>query len=255
MNLLPKHSTTAVGLATLALLLGAVATHAEGLAPYQARYGTTFKGISVGELELTLARQGTTDTWNYETRVFPSFLASIVVNPKSLEHSTFRTTSTGIEPLEYSATDGGSLLENQSTLHYDWTHGRVTGQSKGTPLDLALEPSITDPLSIRAAALVDLNAGRTPREYAMIDGHEIKHYVYRAQGTDRIKTAVGDLDTVVYTSEGKGAQGRGRSWKFWFAPTLHYLLVRAEQHEDNATRLTFMIRWVHWAEPEAPAKP
>jgi hypothetical protein len=247
-----RHATT---LAAWALMLTSVGVHGAGLVPYQARYGSTFKGISVGELELTLSRQGAPDTWTYETRAFPSFLASIVVNPKSLEHSVFQTTPAGIDPLEYSTTDGSSAPDNQITLHYDWARGRVTGHSKGAPIDLPLEHGTTDPLSIRAAAIVDLNMGSIPREYAMIDGQDIKHYVYQSQGTERIKTAIGDLDTVIYTSEGKGAQGRGRTWKFWYAPSLHHLLVRAEQHEDGSTRLTFMIRWVHWPDTDAATKP
>ena len=56
---------------------------------------------------------------------------------------------------------------------------------------------------------------------------------------ERLKTAIGELDTVVYRS---ARSGSGRETLFWYAPTLGYALVRAEQHRDGKRAFRTTIR-------------
>ena len=232
----------------LALALGSTAAAAAPLAvpPHEVLYRTSFKGLAVGDLKVTLSHDTTTDLWSYETHAQPTLLARLIVSPQSVEQSIFRVTPNGIAPIRYQITDGSGRADGMAALTYDEANHHVTGQVKGQTLDLPLEGLLTDPLSIRAAVLFDLNAGRAPAEYAMIDNQEIKRYVYRFIRTERINTELGNLDTVVYDSERAGAQGRGRSWRFWYAPALHQVIVRAEQHGDGHIRLLMTIHAIHW---------
>lgn len=212
--------------------------------PHAITYRTTFKGMNAGDLELRLTRSG--GTWAYETRANPSFLARLAVNPASRERGEFRLGPDGVQPLRYSLDDGTKDAAKDVRLEYDWTRARVAGTARGERVDLPVEPGTQDALSIRAAVLADLASGREPSEYHMIDGHEIKTYVYRREGTQRLKTALGELDTVIYTSRRKDADARARSWKYWYAPSQGWLPVRIEQIDKGEPRIVFTVRGVQW---------
>lgn len=233
---------------------------AQGLRPHDVRYHFLFKGMSGGELELKLTPDAQPDSWIYETRAHPNFLASFFVSPNSIERGWFRVTPSGVEPQRYFLDDGSSDKSNASELSYDWARGRITGQARGRPLDLPIEPGLQDVMSIRAVVLVDLLAGREPREYTMLDGREFKHYRYTRIGTAKLKTDIGEFDTVIYQSDRKDSDGRGRIWQYWYAPALGWLPLRAEQREDGKTRMTLAIHSLKWldagtAAPPAPSGP
>ena len=42
-------------------------------------------------------------------------------------------------------------------------------------------------------------------------------------------------------SAAQGSNGHDKTWKYWYAPKLGYLPVRAEQLEDGHTRLSFEL--------------
>ena len=105
-------------------------------------------------------------------------------------------------------------------------------------------PGTQDVMSIRAAILVDLLAGKTATEYAMIDQDELKTFVYRRAGAETIDTMQGRMETSVWTSERKGSDSRAKTWKYWYAPSIGYLPARAWQLEEGKTRLAFdEFRW------------
>ena len=236
-------------LAIFAVLLAFTASaSAEELRAHEITYHTTFKGFSAGDLRLTGS-----DSWIYETRAFPSFLASLIVSPESLERSWFRVTPQGVQPKRYALTDGGHDPEHQSDLSYDWGRNRVTGKVSGKPYDAALEPSQQDVNTIRLAPVVDLLEGREPGEYPLLDGRDVKHYTYPKKGTAKLQTELGELDTVIYESERRNYDGTGRTWRYWFAPALGFLPVRIEQREDGRARLTFTVRSLKWTGPSRPS--
>lgn len=224
----------------------AVGVPARELRPHVVTYRVEFKGMSAGDLQLRLTRDDA-DSWRYETRPKPSFLAQMVVSAASIERGTFDLGPDGVRPQAYSLDDGTAQRgKEEAQFEYDRAAGRVRGYARGEPLDLELVPGLQDPLSIRAAILVDLLAGRELGEYPMVDGRQIRTYVYRRAGTERLQTAVGELDTVVYTSARKGADARAKTWKYWYAPSLGWLPVRIEQRDRGEARLAFAIRAVEF---------
>lgn len=241
-------------IAGVALLLVGAAAPADSLRPHEVLYRFSFHGIGGGELKLTLTHGAEPGSWLYETRSYPSFLARLVVSPDSRERSWFTVTDAGLRPDRYLLEDGSSDHSQSSDLHYDYGHGRVTGTARGAALDSPLEPGLQDVMSIRLAPAVDLLAGREPREYAMLDGREIKHFTYTRAGTEKLKTALGELDTIVITSDRKGSDGRGRTWRYWYAPSLGWLTVRAEQREGTEARMVLALRSLKWLDlPPAAA--
>lgn len=239
------------GAALLLLGSSSMPALADGLRAHEILYHFSFRGLSGGDLRLTLKPGTQPDTWVYETRPIPSVLARLVVSGESLERSWFRVTPSGVQPEKYSLDDGTAKHADNTELTYDWARNRVSGTARGTPLDLAVEPGLQDVMSIRAAPIVDLLAGREPREYSMLDGREIKHYLYTRSGTERIKTALGELDTVIITSDRKNSDGHGRTWRYWYTPSLGWLPVRIEQREDGQARMTLTVKSLKWLDPTA----
>jgi hypothetical protein len=225
---------------------GATSEAAAHLRPHVVTYRVAFKGMAAGDLQLELSRQAG-DVWRYETRPQPSFLARMVVSASSIERGTFRLGADGVQPLTYSLDDGTAERgKDEAAFDYDRTAGRVRGYARGEALDLELVDGLQDPLSIRAAILLDLLRGRELGTYPMIDGRQVRNYVYRRVGTETLKTAVGTLETVVYTSAREGADARAKTWKYWYAPSLGWLPVRIQQIDKGQPRLAFEIRSVEF---------
>lgn len=211
------------------------------LRPHTAVYRVLFKGIGAGDFELKLTAGAAPGTYRYETIPHPSLLARVIVSADSREVSEFRLGPAGVVPLSYHLDDGGSHKDDV-LLRYDWEHGRVTGRSADKPVDLPLSPGTQDVMSIRAAILFDLLAGKTSTEYTMIDQDELKVFAYHRTGAEALETMQGRMDTAIWTSARKGGNPRDKTWKYWYAPSIGYLPARAEQLEDGNTRLAFELR-------------
>ena len=100
----------------------------------------------------------------------------------------------------------------------------------GQAVDVALQPGLQDSLSVQLALIHELLAGRTPETFVMLDRDEIKDYLYTAEGKERVKTALGEHDTVRYRSRRPNSD---RSTMFWCAPDLGYLPVKVERHKGS----------------------
>ena len=68
----------------------------------------------------------------------------------------------------------------------------------------------------------------------LVDADKIKDYELRREGTAQIETALGTLDTVVYTSKRAGGD---RLTRTWVAPALGYLPVKAERIREQQGRV------------------
>ena len=83
-------------------------------------------------------------------------------------------------------------------------------------------------MSLQIASLRDL-AERQPCKGTvwMIDATKLKEYELHLEGNARIETALGELDTIVYTSKRHNSENFTRTW---VAPALGYLPVKAAAH-------------------------
>jgi hypothetical protein len=76
----------------------------------------------------------------------------------------------------------------------------------------------------------------------MIDANKLKEYELHLEGNARIETALGELDTVIYTSKRVGTADR--LTRTWVAPTLGYLPVKAESVRGKKVEVTLLIETV-----------
>ena len=86
---------------------------------------------------------------------------------------------------------------------------------------------------MQALVLARLRRGAEPGTIPMIEKDRVKVYRYTFLRRERLKTAIGEFDTLAYTSSREGSD---RETISWYAPALGYAVVKAEQRIDGRKR-------------------
>ena len=225
-----------VAVAAAVLLVSTAAAAATELKPYTATYNGIWKGMTVAVSTLKLEQTG--DTWTFSSRSEPrgiGKLASGVFPP--LQVSVVRITDQGVlaQSFKSSGGDPGKSIE----LNYDWQAHRVTGTYEGTKVDLPLTPRVQDDGSVQLALMVELLAGRTPPTVQLIDKNSVREYEFSRDGEATIKTALGEVHTLIFKSQKKYSP---RITRFWCAPDRGYVPMRVQQKKDDDVQWTLEIQ-------------
>jgi hypothetical protein len=224
-------------LLVLLLIAAGQAAHADpiDLKPFRATYSAQWKGMTAASSTVELVR-GSGDTYTYSSvntargvfrMAFPDALTQI---------STFRITDGRVIPLTFRGRDE---KERPIELNFDWQKKRVTGVAKERDVDLELPEGAQDAMSLQIASLRNLASGDLKGTVWMIDANKLKEYELQLEGNARIETALGELDTVIYTSKRVGTADR--LTRTWVAPTLGYLPVKAESVRGKKVEVTLLI--------------
>jgi hypothetical protein len=92
---------------------------------------------------------------------------------------------------------------------------------------------------MQALILLRLRSGAGPGTIPMIEKDRVKVYHYTLLRSETLKTALGELETVVYRS---AREGSDRETFSWHAPKLGYVLVQAEQRTAGKRGFQTYIR-------------
>ncbi|HEY3729714.1 MAG TPA: DUF3108 domain-containing protein [Steroidobacteraceae bacterium] len=204
------------------------------LRPFQASYSWSWHGATVAVSTLQL-QHASGDDWTYSSNTAPRGLGHLYPMRPSLR-STLRITSQGVQPLTFKAAGSGSAHDADVT--FDWGAGRATGNYEGTALDLTLQPGVQDDLSVQIALMVELLHDRTPEHLAMLDRNRIRDYRYQREGSESLVTPIGQVDTIIYSSQHPGSP---RITRFWCAPSRGYIPMRVEQKRQDNVEWTMNI--------------
>jgi hypothetical protein len=227
-------------LATTILLASGAPRAADGmLAPFVAEYEVRYGNLRVGSSRTALTRGARPGHWTIESQSNASGFARIIASGTLTQRSVFELDAAGLRPDNYRFDDGTKRTGHDVTLAFDWRAGRVSGVAENEPVDVAVEPGLQDAASIQALVMARLQAGAEPGTIAMIEKDRIKHYRYTLLRRERLKTEIGEYDTVVYRS---ARDGSSRETISWFAPTLGFALLRAEQRRDGDRTFQTYIR-------------
>jgi len=230
---------TLAAIAALAAGAPASASAQSAPSPFVAEYDVRYGGLSVGSSRTELRREPQAGRYVIETRSTASGFARIIAGGTLVQRSAFELDGAAMRPLSYRFDDGTADTDHDVTLEFDWRGGRVRGTAEDAPVDIAAEPGLQDAASIQALVPLRLQSGLAPGTVAMIEKDRIKRYRYTELRRERIKTALGELDTVVYRSSRDGST---RETISWYAPSLGYALVRAEQRRDGDRTFHTYIR-------------
>jgi hypothetical protein len=216
-------------ISTVATALLASPAHADTAVPrpFSATYAVSYRGIGAGTITFDFAHDAASGRYIYETHASPTALARLFVSKAALERSVMEIDAAGTRPIEWQLDDGKPGKEKDGELRFDWSRNAVTGSVEGEAVDLALVPGTQDRSSIQIAVTTALLRGAEPGTVALIDDNRVERYTYTKKEQTVIDSALGKIDTVVYESAREG--GSSRTSRFWMAPSLEFLPVRAEQ--------------------------
>jgi len=113
--------------------------------------------------------------------------------------------------------------------------------SETKPVDIRLPEGAQDVMSIQVEVMFDLKNGNLPKTFQIIDKDQLKEFDYAQEGTAKIRTAIGELETVIVTSQ---RPGNNRILRMWFAPALGFVPVQAERSRDGKVEISMRIKSV-----------
>jgi Protein of unknown function (DUF3108) len=219
-----------IAAASVLLLVCASAWAADSTAafvpqPSKVTFHAEFRGINVGTIDYSL-REESPGRYVYQLHGNAEGLAAMIIRNDPIEASTFVVENNVIKPVTYVLDDGSKSTAKDTRLTFDWTANVARGEHEDQPVELTLTPGLQDRMSLQILIMQKLAAGMELGRITFIDRNRIREYVYTAEGTSVQKTAIGDVETVVYSST---REGSSRINRYWFAPKLGFLPVRLEQ--------------------------
>jgi len=203
-----------------------------GIAPFSARYQADWKSINVGTSDLELKQDTEPGHYVYTWSITAHGIFRLY-RDEVTQQSWLSINADHVRPEKYRAEDGSSSVN----LDFDWDGGHVRGTSEDKPVDLTLKEGTQDLLSIQVEVMLGLKKGNLPKTFQIIDKDKLKEFIYTQEGTANIRTALGQLDTVIVESR---QAGNNRILRMWFAPSLGFVPVQAERTRDG--KLEFAMR-------------
>lgn len=230
-----RRATAVLFTMILAHMSAAHAAAPAELTAFSAHYLADWKGISVGTSEIELKPGSEPGHYVYTWTVTARGIFRLAYRDDVVQTSWLSVNSQHVRPEKYLGKEGSSSVE----LSFDWPNKRATGQSEGKPVDLKLKEGTQDVMSIQVEVMLDLMNGNLPKTFEIIDKDELKEFNYAEEGTAKIRTAIGELDTVVVSSQ---RVGNNRILKMWFAPSLGFVPVQAERTRDGKLEIAMRIK-------------
>jgi hypothetical protein len=205
-----------------------------GVAPFSASYQADWKSINVGSSELELKQEdGRPDRYVYTWTTAARGVFRVLYSSDLVYKSWFSVSAGQVRPEKYRGAEGSATVN----VDFDWDRRLATGQSEGKPIEIQLQPGTQDLASIQVQVMLDLRNGNLPNIFHIVDKDESKDFIYTREADAKIRTALGELDTVVVASS---RTGNDRVLRMWFAPSLDYIPVQAERTRGG--KLEFAMR-------------
>jgi hypothetical protein len=220
-----------------------------GIAPFVAHYQADWKGISVGTSDLQLAQGAEAGHYLYTWTITARGIFRIAHHDDLVQKSWLTLVGDHVRPDKYVGQEGSSTVE----LDFDWQNRRATGVSETKPVDLLLQEGVQDVMSIQVEVMLDLKNGNLPKTFQIIDKDQLKEFIYTLEGKASIRTPIGQLDTLVVTSQ---RTGNNRILRMWFAPSLGFAPVQAERSRDGKVEIAMRLKSLdHLQSIASPPRP
>jgi hypothetical protein len=205
------------------------------LAAFSAQYQADWKGISIGTSKIELKPAAEPGHYVYTWSITARGIFRLAYHDDLVQTSWLSVNAEHARPEKYLGKEGSSSV----SLNFDWQNKHVTGDSEGKPVDIKLKEGIQDVMSIQVEVMLDLMNGNLPKVFEIIDKDQLKEFDYAQEGTAKIKTEIGELDTVIVSSQ---RPGNNRILRMWFAPSLGFVPVQAERSRDGKVEIAMRIR-------------
>lgn len=205
------------------LLLGSAA-NAKDPVEFHNQYKTKMYGFAI---TVTNSLKKADDT-NYDLLFrFDSMLGSITETSKIQWDSA----NSVVVPQHYVYKRRGLGKNRDADLKFDWAKNTVLNQVQNSEWKMKLEPKVQDKLSYLLQLQHDfLDAAKSKFIYKIADGGSLKVYSFEKVAEERLKTPLGEVDTIKIK---RSRSNSDRTTYAWLAPKYGNLLVRLQQIEGK----------------------
>jgi hypothetical protein len=205
--------------------------------PFIAHYEASWKGVTVGTSDIKLEPTGEPDRYLYTWTITARGIFRLAYRDDLVQRSWLRVVDNHVRPDKYFGKEGSASVE----LNFDWQDRRATGLSEGKPVDIKLPDGAQDVMSSQVEVMLDLMNDNLPKTFQIIDKDQLKEFNYTQEGSAKIRTDIGELETVIVTSQ---RVGNNRLLRMWFAPSLGFVPVQAERSRDGKVEIAMRIKSV-----------
>lgn len=199
------------------------------LPTYAAQYTVRWHGIKVGVASHELTQQ--------KNRYFFKVCAKSTVpfvNHNFCEKSQGYVKTSLPKPMHYSSHYAGQKKGRDIQLTFNYKDRKIT--RKPRKKSWALVDNIQDRISHQLVLMNDLKNGKKQLEYEVLDGHKLRHYQFKTEGFETLKTPLGHLKTIKLSRRAKN-----RYTQLWYAPKLNHVLVKAIHEKNGKVQGTALI--------------
>ena len=235
------------GLLLLGLLAAGPLPALEVPEPFTARYAVYANGIRIGDMDRTLRRQDG-GRMRLKTEMYTTGFVSLFRDDRIVEQSLWSPADDTLRPHEYRFRRTGGGRDERESVVFDWEAGSARGREDGEERVASLEPGVADKLSYQILLRRDLARGMEEMVYRVVEPEETEEYRFRVVGRERLKTALGRVETVKVERDHDSGK---RQTTFWCAPKFNYLMVRIRQ-DDNGDQILGEIR--EWKRTKRPVR-
>jgi hypothetical protein len=205
------------------------------LKPFSAHYIADWKGINVAVSDIEMKAGSAPGDYVYRWSVAARGIFRVVYSDPVIQTSWFKIEGGHVRPQKYRGEQGGASVD----VEFNWLTRRATGMSEKKPIDLPFKDGAQDLNSIQAEIMLDLRSGDLPQSFQILDKDQLKDFDYVKEGTARIRTELGELDTIIVASQ---RNGNDRILRMWFAPSLGFIPVQAERSRHGSVEFAMRIK-------------
>lgn len=250
MKFVSMRNRTVQWLGTLAIVISFIPginqsigiAHAQpaDFAPFEVEYEVGNNHINAGSAVLQLVKEG--DEWIYSLNTKPTGVFKLTGKGKIQEVSVFTvsssTQSLDISPQRYSYRQDKETRRSVDAS-FDWSKNKLTYERRGEETTESIDGPLLDRLSVTLTVMDALQRdGFEQTQINVFDNGRVKTMVFTNEGVEKVKTRMGEVETIRVRSKASG--GATRHTTTWFAPELGYVPVKIEQfkREKLVARLT-----------------
>ena len=196
-------------------------------------YDVSYNGMAMAELTEVLEHDGKTFSLRSEGR--GKGIGALFYRNAAKRWCHGEVTSAGLRPLEYRDQRG----DNPATVaRFDWGRKTLTQEHDGKNETTPIVPPLQDRLSFLYSFAFQHESELKPGKeikIAVTDGKGVTQMHYSVAGSEVLKTAAGELETVHLVKQREGKDDKGT--EIWFASNRDFLPVRILIIEKDGVRI------------------
>ena len=209
-----------------------------GMPPdFVAEYSLQKFGLDSAKASISL-KKNQDGSWLYHSQTETQGLVSIFRKDKISEHTLLKEINGQIVPVSYEYRHTGGKKNRDQTIQFDWQKQQADSMVSGEASTIAITTGVVDNFSLQLDLMNDLQAGKKPLLYHVLNKGEIKPYEFKILGHEVIETDAGEYKTVKLIRSRKDSK---RRTLMWAAPALHYLPVQITHIETDDSHFTLLL--------------